>query len=160
MTNWPDENPRRPRLACLIIPPHWAQFQSAPHHPLQASENAHDDDISACRLVSARPSSSRAATGHPAVADRPSLVSRYRKPCNEYVSQRRHCLDRCYPWPGDQGSETESRRRVQADTISPPLMIAWRMPPTFHKTVGYVVGPTRGRPRCAFIHSRGGWWMS
>src|SRR5712672_396732 len=37
----------------------------------------YDDDISACRLVSARPSSSRAATGHPAVADRPSLVSRY-----------------------------------------------------------------------------------
>jgi hypothetical protein len=32
-------------------------------------------------LVSARPSSARAATGHPAVADRPSLVSRYTDRC-------------------------------------------------------------------------------
>ena len=34
-------------------------------------------DIFACRLASVRSSSLRAATGHPAVADRPSVVSRY-----------------------------------------------------------------------------------
>jgi hypothetical protein len=60
-----------------IIPADWARFQSATPPPASGVRKCYDDDISACRLVSARPSSSRAATGHPAVADRPSLVSRY-----------------------------------------------------------------------------------
>ena len=83
-------------------------------------QKSHDDDISACRLVSVRSSSSRAATGHPAVADRPSLLSRHTRRDNPRTD---------LPDPAERASqEAPERAEVVARYGSVKAALAWTKP--------------------------------